>query len=131
MPISESVRAATGAARAARRPESDGGRRAPLEPANVHGRGAEINLVPSQINEFADPETVAKHHQQHGAVPVTMAVLLGPVEQEVEFGSEQMLPCPILGVQLTLRRDPDRLVADGGNQSQCGHFGVVPFRVQI
>ena len=59
--------------------------------ADVQGGRSEVHLIPTQVNQFGRPEAVPKGHQQHGGVPVAVAVALGGVDEPLDFGFRQML----------------------------------------
>ena len=74
--------------------------RARLDPADVQGRLVEVDLRPAQVDQLADPQTVAIGDKDHGRVAVTMAVVLGRPDQALDLGLGEMLAGPIGSVRL-------------------------------
>ena len=76
------------------------GGRAALDPAHRQGGLVEVDLVPAQVDQLADPQTMTIGHQDHGGVAVTVAVVLDLVDQTLDLGLGQVLPRPQFGVRL-------------------------------
>ena len=52
-------------------------RRAPLGPADVQGRGVEVDLIPAKVGEFGHAQAVAVGDEDHGGVAVTAVATSG------------------------------------------------------
>ena len=55
---------------------------------------------PAQVDELADPQTVAIGDKDHGRVAVAIAVVLGRPDQALDLGLGEVLASPIGGVRL-------------------------------
>jgi hypothetical protein len=51
------------------------GRRAALGPADSHGGGVEVDLVPTEVDQLGDPEAMPVRDQDHGGVAVAIAIM--------------------------------------------------------
>src|SRR6266849_6999712 len=58
-----------------------GARGAVLDPPHVEHRAIEVDLVPAQVTDLGRPQPVAEGHQDHGGIPVAVAVALGGLDQ--------------------------------------------------
>ena len=56
-------------------------RRAFLGPADGHGAGIEVDLVPVQVDQLAHPQAVPEGDKDHGGVAVTPPVVAGRLHQ--------------------------------------------------
>jgi hypothetical protein len=65
----------------------------------------ELDLVPAQVAELRRPKPMPERKQDHGRVPVTVAVRLGGLDQGLDLPGRQVLPGPKLGVGASRRRD--------------------------
>jgi hypothetical protein len=63
-----------------------------------HG-AAEVDLVPAEVANLGRPEPVPEGDQDHGRVPMTVAVGLGGVDQGVDLAGRQVLAGAQLGVR--------------------------------
>ena len=61
-----------------------------LDPADVQRGRSEVDLIPSQVHEFRNPQAVAIGHQDHGGVPMPVAVALGRVHELLDLGLGQV-----------------------------------------
>jgi hypothetical protein len=67
-------------------------RRAALVAPDVHHAGGKVDLVPTQVNQFGDPQAVAIGDQDHGGVAVAVAVAVADsLDQPLDLGLGQML----------------------------------------
>ena len=64
--------------------------------------GRELNLVPAQVAEFGRPKPMPEGQQDHGRVPVTVAVGLGGLDQGVDLAWRQVLPGTKFGVRASV-----------------------------
>jgi hypothetical protein len=48
-----------------------------LDPPHMQDRRSELDLVPTQVAQLGSPQPVPEGDQDHGGVPVTVAVRLG------------------------------------------------------
>ena len=69
--------------------------RALLDPADMQAGMGEVDLIPAQVDQLADPQAVAIGDQDHGRVPVAPAVLAGRLDQLLDLGLGQVLAGPI------------------------------------
>jgi SNF2-related domain len=69
-------------------------KRALLDPPHMQDRSVEIDLIPAEVADLGRPETVAEGDQDHGRVPVPMAVGLGRLDQDFDLARRQVLPGP-------------------------------------
>ena len=76
------------------------GRRPLLDPPYVEPPVPEVDLVPAQVHELADPQPVAISYEDHGGVAVSPAVVPGRPDQAIDLGLGQVFPRPIGGVRL-------------------------------
>ena len=58
-----------------------------------------LDLVPAQIDQLTDPQTMTIGHQDHGGVAVTVAVVLGLVDQTRDLGLGQIFARAQLGIR--------------------------------
>jgi hypothetical protein len=61
-----------------------------LKPADVEGARSEVDLVPTQVGQFGCAEAVPVGHQDHGRIPVTVAIFLGGIHELFNFGFSQI-----------------------------------------
>jgi hypothetical protein len=59
--------------------------RALLGPADMQGGRPEVHLIPAQVNQLGNPETVPIGHEDHGGVPMAVAVALGCFHKPLDF----------------------------------------------
>ena len=74
-------------------------RGARLDPADVQCRLVEVDLSPAQVDQLADPQTVAIGDKDHGRVAVAPAVVLGRPDQALDLGLGEVLARPIGSVR--------------------------------
>ena len=67
-------------------------RRALLDPADVQGRGVEVDLIPAKVGEFGHTQAVAVGDEDHGGVAMTVAVLAGGLDQALDLGLRSDAP---------------------------------------
>jgi len=63
-----------------------GGRRAPLDPADVQDGVGEIDLI-TQVDKFGRTQALAEGDKDHGGIPVTPAIGLGGPVQPIDLGA--------------------------------------------
>jgi len=51
-----------------------------LDPPHVQHGGAEVDLVPAQVADLCRPKAVAEGDEDHGRVPMAVAVGLGGLD---------------------------------------------------
>jgi hypothetical protein len=73
---------------------------AALEPADLNGAFASVEIVPSKIDELRDPQAVQERHQGDHVVAVAVAVLLQRSEQSVELVLRKRLALAAVGLSL-------------------------------
>jgi hypothetical protein len=66
--------------------------RALLDPADVQGGRSEIDLLPAQVDQLGDPKAVPIRHEDHGRIPVAVAVALGGLDQPFDLGLQVKNP---------------------------------------
>jgi hypothetical protein len=62
-------------------------------------RRIELDLVPPQVAELRRPKPMPEGQQDHGRVPVTVAIRLGGLDQGLDLPGRQVLPGSKLGVR--------------------------------
>jgi hypothetical protein len=82
-----------------------GRRGALLDPANMQTSMGEIDLVPAEIHQLADPQAVAISDQDHGGIAMAPAVVAGCLDQLLDLGASQMFPGSIGGIRTPFRCD--------------------------
>jgi hypothetical protein len=65
----------------------------------MHDGAIEAHLVPAQVANLGRPEPVPKGDQDHGRIPMTVAVSLRGLDQGVDLAGCQVLAGPKLGVR--------------------------------
>ena len=80
-------------------------RRPILDPPHVEHCATEVDLVPAQVADFARPEPVPEGDQDHGRVPMAVAVGLGGLDQRLDLAGRQVLARAKLGVRPPGRRN--------------------------
>ena len=73
--------------------------------ADVKGRGLKLHVCPLQFTELTGTQPVPKRNQDHGRVPVAVAVVLSCRNQLLDFALGQMLTRPELAVRAPYRHD--------------------------
>ncbi len=73
-------------------------RLAVLEALDVHRRGPQVDIIPAEFADLGSPQTVPIGYQDHGRVPMTVAIGLGRLDQLLDLGLGQVLPLAIGGV---------------------------------
>jgi hypothetical protein len=66
-------------------------RRPVLGPANVDGRGIEVNLLPAKINQLTDAQRMPEGHEDQHSVTDRIAAVAGGVDQLGNLGLGQIL----------------------------------------
>jgi hypothetical protein len=66
------------------------------------GRGIEVDLVPAQVTRLGGAQSVPEDQEDHGGVPLPVAVGLGRVDQGLDLARRQVLPGAKLGVRSPL-----------------------------
>jgi hypothetical protein len=89
-----------------------------LAPADGHGCGIEINLIPAQIDQLRRSEAMPICHQDHAGVPVAVAIVPGRLHQLLDLGLSQVFAAAQLGIGLASR----------GN---CSFYGVRGDQLQM
>ena len=64
-----------------------------------------VDLVPSQVDEFAHPQAVPISDQNHRRVSMTPAVVAGRFDQLLDLGRSRMFSGPIGGIGTPSRGD--------------------------
>ena len=82
-----------------------GARRPPLDPANMHRPGSEIDLIPAEVNKLGGPKAVTIGNQYHRGVPMPPAVLSSGVHEPFDLRFRQVLTGSQLGVRRSSGRD--------------------------
>ena len=59
----------------------------------------EIDLIPTEIDQFGCPQAMAIGDQDHGGVPIARAVLAGRPDQLLDLSCRQMFPGADLGIR--------------------------------
>ena len=78
--------------------------RAVLDPPHVE-HGAIEDLVPAQVADLGRPETMPEGDDDHGRVPMAIAVGLGGLDQRFDLARRQVLAGAKLGVWSQCRRN--------------------------
>ena len=84
---------------------TEGARRAVLDPPDVEDGGPELDLVPSQVAQLGRSQAMPEGDQDHGGVPVPVAVGLGRLDQGLDLAGGEVLPGAKLGVRTPCRRN--------------------------
>ena len=71
-----------------------------LEAPDGDGALAPVDVIPAQVDQFADPEAVQERHQRDHVVAVAVAVALQRRKQPVEFVLGQRLALAAIGLGL-------------------------------
>jgi hypothetical protein len=82
-----------------------GTRGAVLDPAHVEYGTIEVDLVPTQVADFSCPQPMAEGDQDHGRVPVTVAIVLRGLDQGLDLARREMLAGAKLGIRSPGRRN--------------------------
>ena len=75
-----------------------GRRRALLDPADMQGRGVEVDLIRAKVGEFRHTQAVPEGHQDHGGVAMSPAVFPGGLDQPFDLGLGQVFPGPVVRI---------------------------------
>jgi hypothetical protein len=86
-------------------------RRPALDPADVKVGRLEVDLIPTQVDQLGNPETVPECDENHCAVPMARPILLCGLDQALDLGLGQVLA----GAQVSVRH-PER--------RNCSKFGA-------
>jgi hypothetical protein len=73
-------------------------RRATLGAADVDGGGVEVDLLPTQARQLADPRGVTEGHEDQQPIAARVAAVAGGGEQRVDLALRQKLALPIIRV---------------------------------
>src|SRR5262249_52130166 len=66
--------------------------RAVLRPTDVQGSLSEINLIPTEVAQFGRTQAVPEGNQDHGGVPVAIAVIAYGLDEAFDLLLGQVLP---------------------------------------
>jgi hypothetical protein len=69
-----------------------------LGAADMDGRGVEINLLPANVDEFADPQCMPEGHEDQQSIAHRVAAVSGGGEQAIDLALGQVLALPVIGV---------------------------------
>ena len=75
-------------------------RRAVLGAANVDSRGIEVNLLPANVDQLADPQCVPEGHEDQQPVAPRVAAVAGSGHQAIDLALRQVLALPVIGARL-------------------------------
>src|ERR1700730_911683 len=64
------------------------GRGALLYPTHMKPRRGEVDLAPLQVDQFGSPQAVAEGDQDHGGVPMALAVALDRCHYLLDLGNQ-------------------------------------------
>ena len=70
-----------------------------LGPLNVDGGGVEMDLLPAQVDQLADPQGMPEGHQDQQPVASRVAAFVGCSDQLVDLGFRQVFALPVIGIQ--------------------------------
>src|SRR6185436_4122831 len=73
-------------------------RRAVLGPADVDSRGIEINLLPANVDQLADPQRMPEGHEDEQTIADRVAAVAGSGQQAIDLALRQVLALPVIGV---------------------------------
>jgi hypothetical protein len=76
--------------------------RALFDPADVQGCGFKVDLIPAQIDQFGRSQAMPIGHEQHGGVPVAVAIALGRLSQPLDLMLGEIFAAPQLAVAAPL-----------------------------
>jgi hypothetical protein len=76
-----------------------------FDPTDVQRGRPEVQLIPAHVHQLGDPEAVAVGHEDHGGVPVAVAVALGRVHELLDLGLRQIFPSANVAVGASLGRN--------------------------
>src|SRR6476619_8269633 len=73
-------------------------RRAVLGAADMDGRGHEINLLPTHVDELADPQCMPEGQKDQQPVADRVTAVAGSGQQAIDLGFRQILALPVFGI---------------------------------
>src|SRR5450759_3773298 len=76
-----------------------------LYPADMKRCGVPVNLLPSQVADLRSPQSMPVSHKDHGAVPVTIAIVLRGLNELFDLALSQVLSAAKLAVWPAPRGD--------------------------
>jgi len=76
-----------------------------LDPPHVQDRGIEVHLLPAEVTGLGSAQSVPENQEDHGGVPLPVAVGLGRLDQGLDLSGRQVLPGAEFGVRAPCRRD--------------------------
>src|ERR1700674_3024251 len=76
-----------------------------LSPPHMKPRRGEVDLAPLQVDQFGSPQAVAEGHQDHGGVPMALAVALDRCHQLLDLGRSEVFAGPQIGIFAPKRRN--------------------------
>ena len=65
---------------------------AALQPPDLDGASAPVDVIPAKIDQLADAEAMQVHHQGDHVIPLAMTIALERSEQAIQLLREQMFP---------------------------------------
>src|SRR5262249_5410650 len=69
-----------------------------LDPADVQGGRPEVHLIPPQVHQLRNPETMPVSRENHCGVPVAVAVARGGLHEPLDLGLSQVFAGPQVAV---------------------------------
>jgi len=72
-------------------------------PPNVEYCAIEVDLIPAEVAQLSRAQPVPESHQDHGRIPVAVPVLLGGLDQGVDFAGCEVFSSTKLGVRSPCR----------------------------
>ena len=102
-------------------------RGAVLDPADVQGRGFEVDLLPPKVHDLGRPQAMPIGQKHHQSVAVAVAVVADRLDQFLHFAAGQVLPGPQIGVFRPAQGNCS-IYSDWRNQPQLrfGHDKCAP-----
>jgi hypothetical protein len=93
-------------------------RRPLLDATDVQGGGREVDLLPTQVRQFAHPQAVSVRDEQHGGIAVAMAIDFRGGNELLDLGLGEMLARAQLAIWSADRRDCS-IYGGRGNQPKA------------
>ena len=69
-----------------------------LKPTDVQRGRPEVHLIPAQVYQLGNPQAVSVGHEDHGGIPVAVAVARGGLHEPLDLGLSQVFPRPKVAV---------------------------------
>jgi hypothetical protein len=76
-----------------------------LNPTDVQRGRPDVDLIPSQVHQFGNPQAVPVGYQNHRGVPVAVAIPRRGVDEPLDLCLGQVFPRPQVAIPAPFGRD--------------------------